>query len=371
MELKSGSWYLEGFVDDGTDSWRTRIAAPFRVGRASDCQLKLYSPRVSGRHAEITGQDGRLYVRDLGSTNGTVVNGVLIEGQVPLNEGDTVTFADREFRLIWVEGTLTSSDSTALTLEMKGLDESRRAMGMKEQLVAMLREGQVTTYFQPIIRLATHELVGFEVLGRGLRDDLPVEPAELLMLAEALGVEVALSDAFRRSCVPGAQLLPAGTFLYVNLHPAELERLDELVESLEGLREALPTRDLVLEVHELAITDLRSFASLRDRLKRVRIDLAFDDFGNGRSRFLELVELGPRTLKFDRSMISGIDRGSRRRRDMVGRLVQMVRALGIETLAEGIETEGEAQCCVELGFDLAQGFLYGRPNPAESFVKVS
>jgi EAL domain-containing protein (putative c-di-GMP-specific phosphodiesterase class I) len=251
---------------------------------------------------------------------------------------------------------------------MHGLDRSRRAVGLRDQLFEMVQAGQVTTFFQPIVKLDDRHPIGFEVLGRGLRDDLPVDPRELLLLAEALGVEVALSDAFRRSCVEGARLLPEGSFLFVNLHPTELEGLDRLVESLAELRSALPSYELVLEVHELAVTDLASFSRLRDRLREVDVDLAFDDFGNGRSRFNELVELGPRTLKFDRSMISGIDRGSSRRRDMVGRLVQMVRALGIETLAEGVETEGEARCCLDLGFDLAQGYLYGRPAPADSFA---
>ena len=92
--------------------------------------------------------------------------------------------------------------------------------------------------------------------------------------------------------------------------------------------------------------------------------LAYDDFGAGRARLRELAEAPPHYLKFDRSLIRGLDRASQSRRSLVRSLVSLAGDLEIETVAEGLETEAEAEICQELGFDFGQGLLFGAPLEA-------
>jgi EAL domain-containing protein (putative c-di-GMP-specific phosphodiesterase class I) len=89
--------------------------------------------------------------------------------------------------------------------------------------------------------------------------------------------------------------------------------------------------------------------------------LAYDDFGAGQARLNELVEAKPDFLKFDRKLICGLDSANTHRLQLVESLVHMSRQLGIVTLAEGVETAAEADVCRRLGFELMQGYYFGRP----------
>lgn len=106
--------------------------------------------------------------------------------------------------------------------------------------------------------------------------------------------------------------------------------------------------------------------TLANRLLLLGIRFAYDDFGAGQARLLELADVPAHFVKFDRSLIRGIHMASERKRQVVRDLVQMVLATGSVPLAEGVEDEEEAQACVEMGFVLIQGYLTGRPIPADS-----
>jgi EAL domain-containing protein (putative c-di-GMP-specific phosphodiesterase class I) len=91
-----------------------------------------------------------------------------------------------------------------------------------------------------------------------------------------------------------------------------------------------------------------------------------NDFGVGQTRLSELIEAPPDYLKFDMSLIRGIEKAPVERPRMLGSLVRIVLDLGINPLAEGIETSEEAEVCRSLGFQTVQGFYFGRPTPLES-----
>ena len=121
--------------------------------------------------------------------------------------------------------------------------------------------------------------------------------------------------------------------------------------------------DLVLEIHEASVTNRTVMRELSAAVKDLEIELAFDDFGSGQARLAELIESRPDYVKFDISLIHAIDQADEARRRMIKSLVGMVRDLDIRALAEGIETSSEAEACEEIGFDLAQGYFFGRPTP--------
>ena len=118
-----------------------------------------------------------------------------------------------------------------------------------------------------------------------------------------MGVEVELSRLFRRRAVELCRDRPRVAALFLNTHPAELEQ-PGLVESMEELRAMAPQLDLTLEIHESALAQPESMAALRDRLSEINVGIAYDDFGAGQARLLELAEAPPHYLKFDRKFVT-------------------------------------------------------------------
>jgi EAL domain-containing protein (putative c-di-GMP-specific phosphodiesterase class I) len=98
----------------------------------------------------------------------------------------------------------------------------------------------------------------------------------------------------------------------------------------------------------------------------MNVRLAYDDFGAGQARLLELAEAPPHYLKFDRRFVMGIDQAPASRRRLVASLVAAARELLVKTVAEGVETAAEAEVCRDLGFTLAQGYHFGRPASVDT-----
>ena len=375
MDTSTGSatWFLEGFVDDRREIWRTEVTAfPFKVGRIEGSSLRLASPEVSSRHAELISRNGDLWVRDLGSKNGSYVNGLRVVSETQLRAGDVLRFATWEFRLIHDESASRSITQTlVLSTQMPG-NLAKMVMEMRE----ILAQGRVTAYFQPIVRLDDGGLSAFEALGRGLNaEGQTVPPGHLFDLAVGLRQEAQLSVQLREKALEQAEELAKASvggerpIIFVNTHPAELtDGVAALLSSLEDLVEAAPWAKMVLEIHEAAVASRLMLKELGAGVANLGIDLAFDDFGTGQARLLELVDVAPRYLKFDRAWISGVHLAGSARLEMLERLVTMVSGLGVATLAEGVEMEEEAEVCRQLGFDLAQGYHFGRPAPVESFI---
>ena len=134
------------------------------------------------------------------------------------------------------------------------------------------------------------------------------------------------------------------------------------MKSLEHLRSSFPTLPVVLEVHESAVTSAQYLKELRHALTELNIGLAYDDFGSGQARLMELAEVPPDVLKFDINIIQGLPSASDQRKSTIQSLLKIAGDLDVIPLAEGVETEAEAAACFELGFELAQGYLFGRPE---------
>ena len=133
---------------------------------------------------------------------------------------------------------------------------------------------------------------------------------------------------------------------------------------MNELRRIAPDTELAIEVHESSIVDSAGIREFRSRLKQLDIALAYDDFGAGQARLLELADVPPEYLKFDSRFVRGIAEAPDSKLRVVRSLVTVARELGSKPIAEGIETESDARVCAELGFELAQGFYFHRPAPA-------
>lgn len=329
---------------------------PFTIGRRPGSSLQINSRTVSGRHAALTIENSVLWVEDLGSTNGTFVNGNKIACKTVLEEDDLVQFADLVFRVF-----RSHNMSTCNTMQ-ENLCDSALALVQFDRL---MQNRLVTPFFQPIVDINNEEHIGYEILARS--NLFGLESCQAMFHAAArLNLEVELSRMLRWEGVRQAMAASAKTKIFLNTHPLEI-RQDGLLDSMITARKLSEDLPMVLEVHEAAITNPKQMKELKLQLSDLNIGLAYDDFGAGQTRLSELIEAPPDYLKFDMSLIRDIDKAPSERQRMLTSLVRISTELGINPLAEGIETAGEAEVCKELGFQTAQGFYYGRPAQYQNF----
>ena len=354
-------WYLEA-VADANREWMVAIEPlPFIIGRDEDCNLKLTDKRISRHHSEIRKSGDHLWIRDFESTNGTFVNQKEITQSELLEPGDIISIGKFKFCLKTVK-----SDSSAMAEETYSMDipeEFHCLASFEPNLRTLLRERNVVPHFQPVLRFSDMTVVGYEILGRVADEDLPSNPSELLDMAQLIGCASDLSTLFREVGVDIGRNLPGSPILFVNSTPLEVCQMNVLLESLERIHDMAPLNRIVLEINEKATTDTNEMSQLRNGLGKLNIGLAFDDFGVGQTRLVELAKAPPDFLKFDISLIRQIHLAPKRLHQMVSTFVKAAQDLGIATIAEGIECSDEAETCRRLGFNFAQGFLYGRPLP--------
>ena len=330
-----------------------------RVGRAPTSDITLTHPSVSWEHALLRPRANLLHLEDLGSTNGTFVNGNRIAGDVMLREGHLVQFGEVLFRLTRDTGATEPARHTA------AFDMASWAAALV-QFDTLMREPAVVPHYQPIVAVASQTPIAYEVLGRSRLDGLRT-PAEMFEVASELGHVAELSRLLRDEGVRQGAASLGQAALFLNTHPEEIGSR-HLLPSLEALRRQCPGIPLVLEVHECALAKWTDLKNLRDELAAIGVGLAFDDFGAGTSRLVELTRARPHFVKFDREMIRQIDRASQSHRDLVRSLVRVAQAGESLCIAEGVETQAEHETVIELGFRLAQGFWYGRPVPADRLL---
>lgn len=330
-----------------------------RVGRSSDANLRINRQTVSTLHSELFYTGGELWLRDRQSTNGTYVNGVPVAAEIQLNDGDLVQFADAAFRVIRLESEYEAKNATVAT---STYDDALALV----QFDRLMNQKAVIPHFQPIVSLPDVGVSGYEVLGRSRHYGLE-SPRDMFLAASQLSQEGELSDLLRLVGAERGERLAGNPTLFLNTHPVELVTCG-LLDSLTRLRELHPTQDLVLEVHEAAVTDNDMMATLRQRLTELGMKLAYDDFGAGETRLVQLANVSPDFVKFDMHMIRDIHLASPRQRQLLSTLVKMVREFGIASLAEGVESRQEHTVCCDIGFDFGQGYFYGKPKLPESLV---
>lgn len=365
-------WYLETLAPDGSRVVHEIRKLPFRVGRDPASDLVEGTMGLSRRHAEfIADISGRLRLTDFDSTNGTYVNRQRVAGSALLAENDVIHFANAEFRIrrrddenaTYVQrNAVADEDRTVLVAPGKGL--SQNFLPHEREFRDLLRGQGISGALQPIADMRTREIVAHEWLGRGRHPDLPESPMHLFQMAARLDRESELSQAFRDYGIRTVAQRMQGSTLFVNTHPKET--FDEAFLSALGRLQADPRAPkLVVEVHETAVMDVARMKDLAARLKDIGVRFAYDDFGAGQARLNELGEVPAHFVKFDMGLIRGIDMASERKQKVVGDLVRLVTELGSVPLAEGVETEAEAEVCRLMGFKLVQGYLTGKPMPVD------
>jgi EAL domain-containing protein (putative c-di-GMP-specific phosphodiesterase class I) len=354
--------YLEHFPEQGGPAKRVEITrSPFLIGRSRTADLTIYSHKVSKDHALIAQDSGRFLVRDLSSTNGTFVNGKRID-EVPLVDGDIIHVTHWEFCFCSAPAIGPRAYHTASLTQETDTREKESLIRLISFLRQLVSEELVAIHFQSIVDLRTSAIVGFEALGRGSHHQLHQSPAKLFQLAEKCEMEGDLCRLFRTQALKIGSMFPSRFRLFLNLHPSLLSRSDSL-ESLNQLARLNGGRhQLVVEVSEQSKISVAEMRSIKRTLEELRIELAYDDFGVGQARLLEIAECPPHFLKLDRDLVQAME-VSESSREMVRTFLRAISGEGTRVIAEGIESTQTAELCLRAGCHLGQGFLYGRPTP--------
>lgn len=363
-------WVLESCDATGKHGDFVIVHLPCHVGRARENDLVIANLGLSRVHAtlerDITGQ---IRIVDRNSTNGTFVNRQRVDGFRLLRNGDQVQFASAEYRF---------SQRSAAPHEGEPAFDEMHTLVMPEHLVLagtqpgsseldeLIAGHGLSGAAQPIVDARTRDVIGYELLGRASHPQLPNSPIDLFTLAETVDRELDLSDAFREFGVQAFARRVQGRMLFINAHPKETFS-EQFVAALACLRQEHPLLEIVVELHESAAAEIEQLRTLAGRLSRLNIRFAYDDFGAGQARLLELADVPAHFVKFDRALIRDLHLADMRKQKIVRDLVNMVLAAGSIPLAEGVESEEEARICVDMGFQLIQGYLTGRPIPPDAF----
>jgi EAL domain-containing protein (putative c-di-GMP-specific phosphodiesterase class I) len=245
---------------------------------------------------------------------------------------------------------------------------------LETELRQAIQQSQLRAYYQPKLRMADGALVGAEALVRWQHPERGlIPPNQFIPLAEASDLIVDLGDwmleevsrqlaTWRKAGLPALKVA-------VNL-AARHFREPGFVAHIEGLLAiyGLPPSALELELTESTLleTGVQTMDTLQ-ALRRLGIGLAIDDFGTGYSSLGYLKRLPITALKIDQSFVRDLENDPDDR-TLAATIVALGHSLGLKVIAEGVETEQQRRILLEQGCDLAQGYLFSRPLPAEDFM---
>jgi predicted signal transduction protein with EAL and GGDEF domain len=248
--------------------------------------------------------------------------------------------------------------------------QARRAL--ENDMRAALPAGQFELHYQPVLNLARNEIVGVEALIRWRHPERGlVSPAEFVPLAEEIGFIVPLGEwVIRQACATAAKW-PSNVKVAVNLSPAQF-RSPGLVQVVMNALAAsgLPPDRLELEITEnVLLQEGEATLATLHRLREVGVHIAMDDFGTGYSSLSYLRSFPFDKIKIDRSFVKDItvQTGSL---SIVRAVAAMAKGLGMETTAEGVETQEQLDTVKSEGCTEMQGYLLSRPVPAHEIEKL-
>lgn len=329
------------------------------TGLRTDEQVNAFAERVArrlgrpfalhGREIELTASIGVSWYPDHGA-----------DGETLLRHADAAMYRAKEAgrnRTVLYRPTMNTRVAERLAME-QGL---RRAIGSNE----------LRLFFQPIVEIPSGRIVRFEALIRWEHPErglLP--PDQFLPLAEPIGLADAIDQwVLRTACTEALRwrsLLPAhAPRVAVNLTSRSFQQPD-LIQRIDTVLgdTGLPASALELEITEsTAMGDAEATLVVMRQLKAAGVRLAIDDFGTGYSSLSYLRTFPIDTLKIDRAFVRDLGREPTAPALIAG-IVALSRSLGLEVVAEGIETEEQRAIVEAEGCRLLQGYLLGRPLPA-------
>ncbi len=249
----------------------------------------------------------------------------------------------------------------------------RRERQLAEQFKIGLERGEIVPFYQVQVDACTRRIVAMEALARWQHPDLGLlAPAAFMPMVERAGLagqlDAAMLDAVLNDRRRWQALDLAVPRLSVNISAIRLND-PNLIAELEARAPEPETLSFeLLETIFLDEIESDTVATL-DRLKQMHIDLEVDDFGSGHASIVGLVKLKPDRLKIDRRLVMPVT-DSAEQSSLVESIIGIARALNIEVIAEGVETEAHATLLTRIGCHILQGYAISRPAPAEDIIAL-
>jgi len=242
-----------------------------------------------------------------------------------------------------------------------GLHEARQ---LAEELDAALALGQIEPFYQVQVDAHSRRIVGLEALARWrhpARGIIP--PADFLKIADENNRTAEIDEAILkrvladRAAWAAAGIAPLRASVNISIKRLADPRLAESLAALD-----IPPGVLVFELLETIFLDDCDEGMLAniDQIKAMGIEIEIDDFGSGHASLVGLIKLKPKRLKIDRQLVSEITHSEKQRR-LLASIVEIAKVVGVEVVAEGVETEEHAVLLARMGCDILQGYALGRP----------
>ena len=345
----------------------------------------LAPPRQAGRADELAAQLAQRIITALEEpftlSSGTVVQVGISIGLALTHQAATHQVATQQ--TVEVDTILRRADVALYRAKADGrgrycffepvMDDAIQARAVLEsELRDAVANGQIIPHFQPLVGMGSERVIGFELLARWQHPTRGmVPPAEFIPIAEQVGLIGPMTgDLLRRACSIAATW-PDDIFVACNVSPLQLrdQSLPGMVRT--ALQESrLPPHRLELEITESALVgDLALAREVLNEVKSLGVRLALDDFGTGYSSLHHLKMLPFDKVKIDASFVGAMTRdlGSRK---IVSAVVGLGQSLDLTTVAEGVEDQETAAMLRDLGCDVGQGWLFGRPVPADAATNL-
>lgn len=253
-------------------------------------------------------------------------------------------------------------------LQAEILDHKRTA----DEILAGLERGEFEAWYQPQFCANTHALTGVEALVRWRH---PVRglltPDKFLKIAEELNVVSAIDHIVLQHALQDKEIWRIKGIdvprVSVNVSVRRLHD-DHLIESLKQL--PIKPGEVAFELVEAIFLDENedTAADNIERIKAMGIEIEIDDFGTGHTSIISLLRLKPKRLKIDRQLVMPITTAPQER-SLVRSIVDIARSLGVETIAEGVETQDHAHLLRQMGCDMLQGYAFAKPLAPEEFTR--
>ncbi|HEY1602878.1 MAG TPA: EAL domain-containing protein [Pirellulales bacterium] len=343
---------------------------PYSIGRVESADLQIDDSRVSREHAVIL-REGKTYrVRDLHSTNGTLLNGQRVQ-DAELNDGDILVIADVEFTFY----TERSGRSYSMATEVMKGDPAAAEEGQARALVRAVRSLQqsltqraVDVQFRPIVDLSTQRVFGYAAQRSASEESAGTY--EQLVLGAAQRIAGQLYQMTRLEALAEAGRHGLGENLFLAVEAVEIGS-DALLDSLAGLaRSGSGSQRLIVMIPEAVVCDIPYFQTLRLGLRDLGIRTAYHGFAGTRAQVTEKQAIAPDFLMLAPTLTTGIHRQAERQRQ-VQAVIRACHDLGCHAIATGVQAEDELRVCRELGCLYGEGTVFGQPARARTCVNRS